>query len=64
MLKVRIPRIRVVLVSVRAELEGGATCSAMSFVQRGGSPVLALCRKPVEAGQDPLSRRVSRAARR
>jgi hypothetical protein len=38
---------------IRAKLEGSDTCSALGFTVRSPSPVLALCRKLVEAGHDP-----------
>ena len=39
--------------SVRAQIIGSGRCSAEGHTGRGLSPVLALCRKLVEAGFDP-----------
>ena len=38
---------------IRAELCGSDTCSAEGFIVRANAPVLALCRKLVDAGYDP-----------
>jgi hypothetical protein len=38
---------------VRAELTGDDTASALGITVKSGSPILALCRKLVEAGHDP-----------
>jgi hypothetical protein len=39
--------------TVRAQLLGDHTCSALGITVSSGAPVLALCRKLVEAGHDP-----------
>jgi hypothetical protein len=41
---------------IRAELTGDESCRANSVTARGGSPVIALCRKLVAAGYDPTTR--------
>jgi hypothetical protein len=41
---------------VRAELRGDAEASACGLTVRNSSPVLALCRKLIEAGHDPAER--------
>jgi hypothetical protein len=38
---------------VRAELNGSGTATALGFTVQGNTPVLALCRRLVEAGYDP-----------
>jgi len=38
---------------IRAELIGTDTCSALGMTAKSGAPVLALCRKLIEAGHDP-----------
>ena len=40
---------------VRAELSGDDTASALGITVKSGSPVLALCRKLVEAGHNPAN---------
>lgn len=39
---------------IHATLAGDDTCSALGVTARGRSPVLSLCRRLVEAGNDPL----------
>jgi hypothetical protein len=39
-------------VSIRAELIGSDCCSGVGLVARGSAPVLALCRKLIEAGDN------------
>ena len=41
--------------AVRAELTGDDTCSALGITVQSTSPVLALCRKLVDAGHDPAT---------
>jgi hypothetical protein len=41
--------------AVRAELTGSDRCSAIGIEVRGAAPVLALCRKLVDAGHDPAT---------
>jgi len=41
--------------SNRAELVGDDSCSALGITVRSSSPVLALCRKLVDAGHDPAT---------
>jgi hypothetical protein len=38
--------------TIRAQLLGNHTCSALGITVSSGAPVLALCRKLVEAGHD------------
>ena len=38
---------------IRAELVGGGTCTSLGITAKSGSPVLALCRKLIEAGHNP-----------
>jgi hypothetical protein len=38
---------------IRAELSGGRRCSAVGITATGNAPVLALCRRLIEAGHDP-----------
>jgi hypothetical protein len=38
---------------IRAELTRSDTCTALGITAKSGSPVLALCRKLIEAGHDP-----------
>jgi hypothetical protein len=38
---------------IRAELAGSDTCRAEGITAHSSSPVLALCRKLIEAGHDP-----------
>lgn len=40
---------------VRAELTGDDTCTAIGIMAKSSSPVLALCRKLIAAGHDPLT---------
>jgi hypothetical protein len=40
---------------IRAELAGDDSCSALGIIVRSSSPVLALCRKLVDAGHDPAT---------
>ncbi len=40
---------------LRAELAGQSTAAACGITARGESPVLALCRKLIEAGHDPAT---------
>jgi hypothetical protein len=40
---------------VRAELAGDDTCSALGITATSSSPVLALCRKLVDAGHNPAT---------
>jgi hypothetical protein len=39
--------------SIRAEITGGDTCSALGIIATGHAPVLALCRELLAAGLDP-----------
>ena len=39
--------------TIRAELFGADCCAGLGLEARGAAPVLALCRKLVEAGHDP-----------
>jgi hypothetical protein len=39
--------------TVRAQLLGDHTCSALGYTVSSSAPVLALCRKLVAAGHDP-----------
>jgi hypothetical protein len=41
--------------SIRAELTGSDTCSALGITVKSESPVLGLCRKLIEAGHDPAT---------
>jgi hypothetical protein len=41
--------------AARAELIGSDRCSALGITARGTTPVLALCRRLVEAGHDPAT---------
>jgi hypothetical protein len=41
---------------IRAELTGSHTCTALGITAKSGSPVLALCRKLIEAGHNPAMR--------
>jgi hypothetical protein len=38
---------------LRAELIGADTCTALRLSARGAAPILALCRRLIEAGHDP-----------
>jgi hypothetical protein len=38
---------------IRAELSGGRRCSAIGIAATGNAPVLALCRRLIEAGHNP-----------
>jgi len=38
---------------IRAELSGGRRCSAIGITATGNAPVLALCRRLIEAGHNP-----------
>jgi hypothetical protein len=40
--------------TIRAEISGN-TCSALGVTARGSAPILALCRKLIEAGHDPAT---------
>jgi hypothetical protein len=40
---------------IQAQLSGDDTCTALGITVRSSSPVLALCRKLVEAGHDPAT---------
>jgi hypothetical protein len=40
-------------IAIRAELAGDNTCSALGTKVRAYTPILALCRKLIEAGHDP-----------
>jgi hypothetical protein len=40
-------------ITIRAEIVGDDTCSALGVTVRAYAPVLSLCRKLVEAGHDP-----------
>ena len=40
---------------VRAELSGSDTCTALGITAKADSPILALCRKLIEAGHDPAA---------
>jgi hypothetical protein len=40
-------------VMIRAVLTGSDTCAALGLTAKSGAPVLALCRKLIEAGHDP-----------
>jgi hypothetical protein len=39
--------------AIRAELTGSDNCAALGIVAHSSSPVLALCRKLIDAGHDP-----------
>jgi hypothetical protein len=39
--------------TICAELIGSDTCAALGLIAKSGAPVLALCRKLIEAGHDP-----------
>jgi hypothetical protein len=41
---------------IRAELSGDRRCSAIGITATGNAPVLALCRRLIEAGHDPAAR--------
>jgi len=41
------------LSTICAELTGSDTCAALGLTVKSGAPVLALCRKLIEAGHDP-----------
>src|SRR5262245_35957912 len=41
---------------MRADLTGAETCSAAGITTHGITPVLALCRRLLEAGHDPATR--------
>jgi hypothetical protein len=41
--------------TIRAELSGADTCTARGITVKCESPVLALCRKLVDAGHDPAT---------
>jgi len=41
--------------TIRAELSGADTCTACGITMKSESPVLALCRKLVDAGHDPAT---------
>jgi hypothetical protein len=41
--------------SIRAEIVGSDTCAALGITTTGHAPVLALCRKLVDAGVDPVT---------
>jgi hypothetical protein len=41
--------------AIRAELTGSDACTACGITSRSSSPVLALCRKLVQAGHDPAT---------
>jgi hypothetical protein len=43
------------LQAIRAELIGSDRCAAPGITERSTTPVLALCRRLVEAGQDPAT---------
>jgi hypothetical protein len=43
------------MTSIRAELSGPDTCSALGIVAKSDTPVLALCRQLIDAGQDPAT---------
>ena len=43
------------LTTIRADLIGGRTCSALGITATGHAPVLSLCRRLVAAGHDPDS---------
>jgi hypothetical protein len=43
------------LAVVRARITGNNTCSALGITVRAAAPVLALCRKLIEARQDPAT---------
>jgi hypothetical protein len=38
---------------IRAELIGSDSCTALGLIAKSGAPMLALCRKLIEAGHDP-----------
>ena len=40
---------------IRAELAWDDTCTALGIIVRSPSPILALCRKLVDAGHDPAA---------
>jgi hypothetical protein len=41
--------------TIRAELSGSDTCTALGITAQSPSPVLTLCRQLVEAGHDPAT---------
>jgi hypothetical protein len=41
--------------TIRAELSGADTCSASGITAQSPSPVLALCRKLIDAGHNPAT---------
>ena len=41
---------------IRAELTGADTCTARGITSRSSTPVLAMCRRLIEAGCDPATR--------
>jgi hypothetical protein len=42
--------------TITAHLAGTDTCTALDITAEGGTPVLALCRKLIEAGHHPTAR--------
>jgi hypothetical protein len=54
--KLRKPNLEKVQAVIRAELFGADECRAAGITVRSLSPVLALCRKLIEAGHDPAAR--------
>jgi hypothetical protein len=42
--------------TIRADLTGSSSCTAVGVTARGNAPGLALCRRLVEAGHDPATR--------
>jgi hypothetical protein len=41
--------------TIHAEITGSDTCSALGITVQSPSPVIALCRKLIEAGHDPAT---------
>lgn len=41
--------------TIRAELSGSDTCTALGMTVKSESPVIALCRKLIDAGRDPAT---------
>jgi hypothetical protein len=42
-------------IAIRAELIGSDCCAVLGMTERGMTPVLALCRRLIEAGHDPAT---------
>ena len=41
--------------TIRAEISGSETCAALGTTEQSPSPVIALCRKLLDAGHDPAT---------